>query len=109
MNETTEKLLLYGLIGVAIWYVLKKGVLPGVRAVSDAVSWTIADFYTWAVLERQNMNLLGNIQLPDGTLIPLQTVDVRQDPDGATIALYNGSLYQLYPSDANGNWPAVPL
>lgn len=83
---------------------------PGAKAadaVGGAIGWVVADFYTWAVLQRQNMNLVGNILLPGGTLVPLQDVDVRQSPAGAVFAEFQGHFYQLSPSDVNGNWPAA--
>jgi len=53
------------------------------------------------------MVLQGNILLPDGTLIPLQNSDVKQGPDGNVYLNLGGTFFRLYPSDANGNWPAT--
>lgn len=57
--------------------------------------------------------ILGNLKLPDGTLIPLQSLvgggNLRQDPPPGTntYANVNGAFYQLSPSDASGNYPAT--
>jgi hypothetical protein len=77
------------------------------RAVGDATGSLVADFYKWAVLDRQAMPPLGNIILPDGSLVSLQNVGVRQSPDNQVYANYQGHFYQLYPADDNGNWPSV--
>jgi hypothetical protein len=93
-------------LGAYVFYKLFGPKGPGAKVV-DFIGWVAADFYTWAVLERQNMNLLGNIILPDGSLVPLQNVDIRQAPGGPVVASYGGHFYQLSPADANGNWPAA--
>lgn len=111
MKDETEDLIKIGL-GLGIVYLLYQTLGKGIQKVGAAVGsgagFVIADFYTWAVLEGQNMNLQGNIVLPDGTLTPLQSADIRNAPNGTVAALVNGQVYQLLASDANGNWPAVP-
>lgn len=53
----------------------------------------------------------GNIVLPGGnnTLVPLSQTEVRTDDNHNVYALYDGFLYQLAPSDAQGNWPATAV
>jgi hypothetical protein len=66
----------------------------------------IASFYTWATLPA-SMVVQGNMVFADGSTVPLAQVDVRQNPNGSVNAAYAGHIYQLAPSDANGNWPAT--
>lgn len=59
------------------------------------------------------MVVLGNVTLPDGTLYPLkllQSGQIREDTTQEPAAVYanvNGSIYQLSPSDAEGNYPGA--
>ncbi len=82
--------------------------LPKFKKDTGAVADWIAQFYEWATFP-PSIVPLGNIVLPGGMLIPLTEVEVRQMPNGGTAALYAGVVYQLSPSDNNGNWPASPL
>jgi hypothetical protein len=104
--KDTGEIVLVGIGVYLLWQVLSAG-QKLVQPAANAVGSVVADFYTWAVLQRQSMNLLGNVILPDGTLAPLQGFDVRQSPDDQVYANYQGHFYQLYPADDNGNWPSV--
>ena len=109
-------------IGVAgVGYVLYKlvnkvpqAVTAAASAATNAVSQTIAN--TWLSLPviglGQGITILGNMKLPDGTLVPMQSLvgNLRQAQDTTdTYASYAGNLYQLSPSDAQGNYPATLL
>lgn len=100
----TETLFQLGLLGGAAYLIYKLS--KKLPQVTEPVANVIADFYTWLTLPAA-MTPLGNMQLPDGSLIPIAQVDVRQSPTGNTIAEYDSHFYQLSPSDANGNWPAA--
>lgn len=105
-------------IGVgAVGYILYKtvsGVKKTAGSAVNAVSTAIAD--TWLSLPwvglPPNMTVLGEVVLPDGTLVPmsqLQNGKIREDPNDNVLANINGNIYQLSPSDANGNYPATLL
>jgi hypothetical protein len=58
------------------------------------------------------MNVLGNVLLPNGTLVPLNSLqggDIRNDTSNPPNVLANiqGTIYQLSPSNAQGNFPAA--
>jgi hypothetical protein len=55
--------------------------------------------------------ILGNARLPDGTLVPLNNLigRLRQDSARNVYANISGTIYQLSPSDAQGNYPAALL
>jgi hypothetical protein len=51
--------------------------------------------------------VLGNVVFPDGRMSPLAGYAVRTDAQGNVYINTGGTVYQLQPSDAQGNWPAV--
>jgi len=57
------------------------------------------------------MEVLGNVKLPDGTLVPLNTLSSGQIRQNGSNVLANvaGMIYQLSPSDTQGNYPAALL
>jgi hypothetical protein len=61
----------------------------------------------WKVLG-QNISLTGNVLLPDGTYIAMNSgkVAIALNSDGNTYATVgDGHIYQMQPSDINGDWP----
>ena len=102
-----------GLGGVA--YVLYKSVLAVPAAVSAAtapVSTAIADIWLSLPLVGlpANMTVLGSVLLPNGTLVPLSSLQpgqIRNDPNGNVLASVSGQIYQLSPSNTQGNYPAT--
>ena len=78
---------------------------PGFSKATNATADVIANFYTWATLPPA-MVVQGNLSFADGSLVPLSMVDVRQQGN-LVVASYAGHFYQLSPSDASGNWPAM--
>lgn len=55
------------------------------------------------------MPLLGNVVLPSGQQVPLSSLNIRTDNAGHVFINLSGATYQLQPSDASGNWPAVAV
>ena len=52
----------------------------------------------------------GSALLPSGSLVPLSTLQsgqIRQDANSNVLANVSGSIYQLSPSNAQGNYPAT--
>jgi len=102
-----------GLGGVG--YLLYKsfsGVAATASAATNAVSSGIAD--VWLSLPLVGlpaaMTVLGNVQLPNGSLVPLsslQSGQIRTDANNNVYANVSGTIYQLSPSNAQGNYPAT--
>ena len=87
-------------------------VAAGASAATNALSTGIADI--WLSLPvyglPAQMTVLGSVQLPNGSLVPLsslQSGQIRTDPNNNVLANVNGMIYQLSPSNAQGNYPAV--
>jgi hypothetical protein len=57
------------------------------------------------------MEVLGNVKLPDGTLVPLNSLSNSQIRQSGSSVLTNiaGMIYQLSQSDAQGNFPATAV
>jgi hypothetical protein len=103
-----------GVAGVGyVLYKLSTKVSTAVTAATGAVSQGIAN--VWLSLPvvglGPSQTILGNAKLPDGTLVPLNSLvgSIRQDQNNPpnTYANVNGNIYQLSPSDAQGNYPAA--
>lgn len=99
----------------AVGYLLYKTVVKvpaAVNADTGAVSQGIADIWLSLPLVGlpANMQVLGSVQLPNGSLVPLsslQSGQIRNDPNENVLADINGTIYQLSPSNAQGNYPAT--
>jgi hypothetical protein len=102
-----------GLGGVG--YLLYKSfgtVAAGASAATNAVSTGIADIWLSLPLVGlpAQMTVLGSVQLPNGALVPLSTLQsgqIRTDSNNNVYANVSGTLYQLSPSNAAGNYPAT--
>ena len=102
-----------GLGGVG--YLLYKsfsGVSSTASNIVNTVSSGIADL--WLSLPLVGlppaMQVLGSIQLPNGSLVPLsslQSGQIRTDANNNVYANVSGTIYQLSPSNAQGNYPAT--
>ena len=92
-----------GIGGVILYAIIKKG-----SQAIDYTSSTLADIWLSLTLP-PTMQLLGNIVMPDGSLLPLQGADVRLYPNGDTLLQLDGHFYKLSPSNADGNWPATQV
>ena len=103
-------MLVLGVVGIALYYVWKttQAVSGGISSGVNAVSGAIADL--WDSLTAQpSMSLNGNIVLPSGQQIPVNSAQLATDDAGNVYVQYNGAVYQLGQSDANGNWPAIQV
>lgn len=105
-----------GVAGVGyILYRLANKVPQAVGAATSALAQGIAN--VWLSLPVVGfgpaITVLGNIKLPDGTLVPLNNLvgQIRQDNNTPpnTYANVSGTIYQLSPSDTQGNYPAALL
>jgi len=82
-------------------------------AATNAVSSAIAN--AWLSLPSavtgigSGITVLGNAQLPDGSLVTMQSLvgQLKQDANNNVYAAINGNIYQLAPSNAAGNYPAT--
>lgn len=101
-----------GLGGVG--YLLYKsfsGVASTVTNATSGVASTIAN--VWLSLPGLElppaMQVLGNVVLPSGTQVALNSLvgKIRQDASGNVYANISGMIYQLSPSDSSGNYPAT--
>ena len=100
-----------GIAGYALYVLFQKIPklpTPG-QIASKLIDWLALPFINLPPA----MQVLGNVVLPTGTMVPLNTLEngqIRQDLNQSPPAVYanvSGSIYQLAPSDANGNYPAV--
>lgn len=87
-------------------------VAAGAAAATNAVSTGIADVWLSLPLVGlpAQMTVLGNVQLPSGTQVPLsslQSGQIRTDANNNVYANVSGMIYQLSPSNAQGNYPAI--
>lgn len=77
----------------------------------DLVSSAIANLWLSLPLVGlpPSMQVLGSVQLPDGSLVALNTLSSGQIRQSGTSVLANvaGMIYQLSPSNAQGNFPAT--
>jgi hypothetical protein len=104
-----------GLAGVAYLIYKFGSKLPNPNTAISAVAQGIANI--WLSLPVVGLgsaqSILGNAKLPDGTLVPLNSLvgSIRQDTNTPpnVYAGINGNIYQLAPSDAQGNYPATLL
>jgi len=74
-----------------------------IAPVADVLSW-------WWMLDDPpgvGSGLLGNVVFPNGAQSPLSSYKIKQDKSGSVYINAGSDVYQLQPSDANGNWPAV--
>lgn len=96
-----------------IIYKMWGGISAAGSAATNAVSSAIAN--AWLSLPMFSlppaMEVLGNVKLPTGTLVPLNSLSsgqIRTDSSGNNVyANVSGTIYQLSPSDAQGNFPAA--
>lgn len=96
-----------GLAGVYVYLQFRKSPLPSSVAQGIANIWLSLPF----VGLPPAMQVLGNVALPDGTLVPLNSLksgQIRTDnTTGNVYANVGGNIYQLSPSDTQGNYPAT--
>ena len=101
-----DNLLMVGIVGVAGYGLYRA--LKQLPKVTDPVSSALANL--WVNLTAQPaMTVLGSVIFPDGNSVTLSSLEVRSDAQGGVYVKYAGHVYQLQPSDAFGNWPAVQV
>lgn len=98
-----------------VGYILYKSlsaVSTATGTVTNAVSSAIAS--AWESLPLVGLGpgitVLGNVVLPSGSLVPLsslQSGQIRSDANNNVYANVSGTIYQLSPSNAAGNFPAT--
>jgi hypothetical protein len=98
-----------GVVGVGgyLLYKLLSKVPQATAPVTSAIAnaWVAA---TNALNGSFTMQLLGNLVFPDGSSVPIAQLpsgSMRSDASGNLQVLYNGHIWQMQPSDANGNFP----
>lgn len=84
--------------------------LAGAKALTAPVATALASAWL-SMTSAGSMPALGNVIFPDGTTTPLSQLTVKQDALGNVYvgAPASGLLFQLQPSDASGNWPALQI
>lgn len=104
----TDKLILYGAIAVVAYVVWSKLTKTGQAAVNTAGQVGANLWLTLFPLPAA-MQVLGNVVMPNGSLIPVGSVQLRQDSDGNTFTQIAGTTYQLSPHDDQGNYPLTAV
>ena len=75
---------------------------------TDSASTAIANL--WVTLTQQPpMTVLGSVVFPDSNTVAISSLPIRSDGAGNVYTQYNGHVYQLQPSNAQGNWPAIQV
>lgn len=98
-----EGVLTLALVGAGLYLLARVSRLGA--AVADDVSAFIADKYIKLALP-EPVNVSGHALLPDGTLVPMASLQVRKVPDQEFFYFdLKGQRYQLGPRTAQGNWP----
>lgn len=100
-----------GGVGYLIYKMFYAPPTPG--GLVDSVSSALAN--AWLSLPLVGlppaMQVLGNVKLPDGSLVSLNSLSGGQIRQSGSTVLANvaGTIYSLAPSDAQGNYPATAL
>lgn len=121
MDVKASDLILYGALAIGAYLVyqaiapLLQGVgsaasalATGASTAINATSTGIANLWV-SLTQAAPINVLGNVVFPNGAAVPISQMPVRTDASGNVYVNSGGVTYQLQPSDANGNWPAVAV
>ena len=100
--ENLIKLVLFGGAAYLLYGLFTKQ-LPKLTA---PIAGGIADLWV-SLTSAPAMSVQGNVVLPSGQQIPLSSLAVKTDTAGNVYVNINGAVYQLSPSDSEGNWPAT--
>ncbi len=98
----TLNLLLVVVIGVAAIYLISKGTAI-VSSATNAISSGAASLWNSLTLAAP-IQVVGNVSLPDGQVVPISSLSWRQDNAGNAYTNVNGGVYQLAARDASGNF-----
>lgn len=114
-DDNTKMLVTIGLVGAAAYalYMLLQqvgkigsGVAGTVGQATNAATSAIAN--AWVSMTSTSMGgVPGNVLFPDGNVVALAMTPVKTDAAGNVYVMEGGAMYQLGPSDTNGNWPAT--
>jgi hypothetical protein len=103
-----KDVLVFGAVGIGLYYIYKavsgvsNAVTGGVSAATCGISSGIASLFSPGP---STMNVQGNVIFPNGAQVALSSLQVSC---GGTVQ-YQGGVYQLSPSDSNGNYPATQI
>jgi len=100
----TKEIVLLGAAGAGL-YVLFKGMKQFQKG-TDYVAEGIAKLYLKMTLAPP-VQVLGNVLFPNGTKVPLSQLEIRTDSAHDVFTRFQGNIYQLQPSNAQGDWPAT--
>ena len=95
-------LILIAAIGGMALYLLSKFSAVAAPAVS-AVSSAAADLWV-SLTSAGPVQVLGNVDLPDGSTVAISSLQWRQDNQGNAYTNINGSVYELAARGADGNF-----
>ncbi len=125
-TSKTQDFVLLGVLALAgyiVWQVVQgvkataglagaagSAIVKGAQTVTAPVAAALASAWN-AMTATSSMPVLGNVLFPDGTLTPIAQLTVKQDSLGNVYVASpaNGLLFQLQPSNADGNWPALQI
>jgi hypothetical protein len=105
---STEDIIKLGLLGAIAYFVYSyfsspNNPLTGTNSVASGA----ANLWLTLFPLPPTMSVQGNLVLAAGSLVPISQVQIKTDSVDNVYALWSGHVYQLQPSDANGNWPAT--
>jgi hypothetical protein len=91
---------------IAAYYVWTK-VSAGVSSVTAPVVDAAADAYV-ALTSGGAASAAGNVILPDGSSVPVSSINPVANSDGSTTFSQDGATYTIQPgTDSNGDWTAT--
>jgi hypothetical protein len=90
--------------GAAIWFLWKQ-FKAGVTAATDPLATGIANLWV-KLFDAPSMVIPGNVVLPDGSKIPVNSLVIKTDTLNNLFTQISGRIYQFQPSDPiTGDWP----
>lgn len=106
----TSDLIKIGAVGLGVYFLytfLSKKIPDAAKKATAPLSQAIANFWV-SLTASPPMPVLGDVILPDGTDIgPLSQFSVGKDSSGNVYIQSGADVYQVQPSNAQGNWPAT--
>jgi hypothetical protein len=91
---------------IAAYYVLQK-VAGGISTLTAPATTAAANAFV-ALTSGPAIVPTGNIILPNGTSVPVSTVQPTANSDGSTTINYGGSTYTVQPgTNSDGDWTAT--
>ncbi len=100
-GKMENTLITLGIVGAVAYFLWKKFGGLETQAVGAVADW-------WVNLTSGGpITVPGNALLPDGSKVPIASLQIKSDTQGNVFTLIQGIGYQLQPSNADGDWPAV--